>query len=146
MRKSILWLLVMLLVTGGTAFSQNKAELKAQIVIDSNHGWPTKILITGNNPNKKAWLGISLYPYGIVDTQSGGRHSFIELQKGEFSHVIQVDTQLLGGSFEVGLWGTQVDKVDCTIDNCYWCKVNGFHFDDNLAYRSGLLTRLSGYK
>lgn len=145
LNKLLLSILTVLTFTN-LAFNGDLPELKVEVVINSDHGWPTRIVITGNSNQAKAWLGLSLYPYGVLDLVTGGRHSFIELKKGDIRHEIQVDTKMLGGSFEFALWGKKVDKVDCTLDYCYWCKMNGFHVDEQLAYKSGLLTRLSGYK
>ena len=144
-RKFILLMLVLSILCG-FASAEQPVTLKAEIIVNADNGWPKKLVISGYNPNKEAWLGVSLYPYGTSDYTTGGRHSFIDLKKGDFKHEIKMDTELLGGSFEVGVWGTKVDKVDCTIDNCYWCKKNGFHHEDSKAYKSGLLTRLRGYE
>jgi hypothetical protein len=126
--------------------AQQKSELKVEVVVNADNGWPTKIIVTGNSALDKAWLGMSLYPYGVKDPITGGRHSFMDLSKGPFRHEIQVDTELLGGSFEFAIWGKKVDKVDCTLENCYWCKMYGFHLDDLQVYKSGLLSRLTGYE
>jgi hypothetical protein len=126
--------------------AQQKSELKVEVVVSADSGWPTKIVVTGNCALDKAWLGMSLYSYGVKDPITGGRHSFMDLKKGAFRHEIQVDADLLGGSFEFAIWGKKVDKVDCTIENCYWCKMYGFHLDDLQVYKSGLLTRLTGYQ
>ena len=126
--------------------AQPASELKVEVVVNADNGWPTKIIVTGSSALDKAWLGMSLYPYGVKDPITGGRHSFMDLTKGPFRHEIQVDTDLLGGSFEFAIWGKKVDKVDCTLDNCYWCKMYGFHLDDLQVYKSGLLTRLTGYQ
>ncbi len=126
--------------------SQEKSEMNVDLIINAEHGWPTKIELNGSSALEKVWLGVSLYPYGTLDVNTGGRHSSIELSTGQFSHEINVDQPLLGGSFEFALWSKKVDKVDCTLDYCYWCKVNGFHFEDIVLYKSGLLTQMNGYK
>jgi len=126
--------------------AQEQADLKIEIIVNADNGWPTRIIVSGTNPQDKAWLGMSLYPYGVVDPVIGGRHSFLELKKGDFRHEIQVDMDLLGGSIEFAIWGKRVEKVSCTKDYCYWCKKYGFHLDNLLVYKSGLLTRLTGYQ
>ncbi len=147
MHRFFLVALIIFAFTGVHSTAQNKddAQLKAEIVINSSHGWPTRIIISGYNPNDAAWLGMSFYPYGIDDYITGGRHNFLEIKKGNFSQVFQIDKDLLGGSFEFGLWAKKVDKVDCTEEYCYWCKMFGFHVEESLAYASGLLTQQSGY-
>jgi hypothetical protein len=128
------------------SIAQEPADLKVEIIVNADNGWPTRIIVSGTNTQDQAWLGMSLYPYGVVDPVTGGRHSFLELKKGDFRHEIQVDMDLLGGSFEFAIWGKKVEKIDCTLDHCYWCKKYGFHLENILIYKSGLLTRLTGYK
>lgn len=142
--KRLFIVLVFMLVLSLPVLAQ-EARLHVDIVVDADHGWPTKLVVSGNVPQNKAWLGISLYPYAVIDPLKDGDHTIIELPKGEFSKEIKVPRAFLGGSFEFGLWGKKVDKVDCTIDNCFWCKKNGFHLENSLAYKSGLLTGLTGY-
>lgn len=122
------------------------ADLKVEVVVSAETGWPTRLIVSGSNPRAVAWLGVSFYPYGVADAITGGRHSVIELKKGDIRQEISIDPALLGGSFEFALWGSKVSKVECHRDYCYWCKVNGFHLDESLAYASGLLTQLTGYK
>jgi len=125
---------------------QNQSEMTVEVILNADHGWPTKITINGRSHLEEAWLGISLYPYGTLDVNTGGRHSNMILPKGQFSHEITVDQALLGGSFEFAVWSKRIDKVDCTLDYCYWCKANGFHFEDVVVYKSGLLNQMVGYK
>ncbi len=120
--------------------------MTVSVLVNSDTGWPTKILLNGYSNEEAAWLGISLYPYGTQDYYTGGRHSHVTLKKGQFSHEISVDQSLLSGSFEFAVWGNKVDKVDCTLDYCYWCKANGFHFENLVVYKSGLLTQMKGYE
>ncbi len=126
-------------------YTQDSSTMSAEIIINADHGWPTRISIFGECNNKVAWLGISLYPFNTVDATTGGRHSNSEIGNGHFSQEIQIDKDLLGGSFEVALWKTKVDKIDCTLEYCHWCKMNGYHFDDLLVYKSGLLNSIEGY-
>jgi len=127
-------------------FGQDVSTMNVDVVLNADHGWPTKIVLNGQSHLKEAWLGISLYPYGTLDVNTGGRHSNVTLNKGSFSQEINVDQPLLGGSFEFAIWSKKVDKVDCTLDYCYWCKANGFHFEDIVLYKSGLLNQMVGYK
>jgi len=145
MRKWLLPLLALFFVAG-TVHAERSFELKAEIAVSADTGLPTRIIITGYNPRATIWLGMSLYPYLVKDPITGGHHSFKELPHGEFHNEIPIDSTFWGGSFELGLWGKKVPKVDCTIDQCYWCKKFGFHVDESLAYKSGLLTRMTGYK
>ena len=66
-----------------------------------------------------------------------GTHKQIETTGKQFSQTIEVGKNFYKGSFEVALWGKKVDKKDCTIENCYWCKKNGFHLDELLDYKTG---------
>ncbi len=138
-------LIAAILFLFGGLRAQETSEMTVEVVINADHGWPTRILVSGKSHLPEAWLGISLYPYGVLDPVTGGRHSHITLKKGEFSQEISVDQPLLGGSFEFAIWGKKVDKVDCTLDYCYWCKVNGYHFEDLIVYKSGLLNKMEGY-
>ncbi len=138
-------LIALLTLWYGVLPAQSTSEMTVEVVINADHGWPTRILVSGKSHLPEAWLGISLYPYGVLDPLTGGRHSHITLQKGEFSQEITVDQPLLGGSFEFAIWGKKVDKVDCTLDYCYWCKTYGYHFEDLIVYKSGLLNQMVGY-
>lgn len=149
LKKTILILLILVTLSGlaiaQTGQDKTKHEVKAEVVINCDTGYPTRLVISGYIDRKVGWLGISLYPYNISDYITGGTHSFLEVKQGHFQHEILLDNKYLGGSFEVGLWGKKVHKVDCEIENCYWCKIYGFHVDESLGYKSGLLTRQSGY-
>ena len=146
MYRKYLIAIMILLFAVPMVTAQDQSELKIEVLINSDHGWPTRIIVSGTCHLEKAWLGMSMYPYGVLDYITGGRHSFIELKKGDFRHEIQVDANLLGGSFEFAIWGKKVDKVDCNKDYCYWCKMNGYHVEDLLSYKSGLLSRQIGYE
>lgn len=151
MKKQIIGFLLLFII-GSVAFGQTAVMkfqqqyyLKAEIVVNADSGWPSRVLITGKADQDVAWLGISLYPYGVTDAITGGTHSFVEVKKGEFSQEILIPTEFLGGSFEVGLWRTKVDKVDSNDEYNYWDKMFGFHVEDLVVYKSGLLTQLNGY-
>jgi len=124
---------------------QAEPSLSASIIVDANTGWPIKIQITGYAPADVAWLGISLYPYNAQSLEEDGTHQTIRITDHIISEEINVENQFLDGSFEAALWEKQVDKVDCTLDYCYWCKRYSHHLEGVLAYSSGLLTRLNGY-
>jgi hypothetical protein len=133
----------------GTAQSDmmaNLGSLNVEIVVGADYGWPTRLIIRGRVNQPKAWLGLSFYPYNVDDAVTGGSHRFIELEEGSFSHEIPIESQFLGGSFESALWATRVDKVDSTEEYSYWDKMFGYHVDDLIAYKSGLLTQLDGYR
>lgn len=144
MKKLLISITLLILINPLSA--QNKSTMTVDIVVNADYGWPTKIIIYGTAEDDDLYLGMSLYPYNITDALTGGRHSHRELNKGPFYHEIDVDQPLLGGSFEFAIWGKKVDKVDCTLDYCYWCKSKGFHFDDLRVYKSGLLNQMKGYQ
>lgn len=144
MKKRIINIILLIFISSLTA--QNNAVMNVDIILNADYGWPTNIIVNGTTPDDNTFLGISLYPYNITDANTGGRHSSMELKMGPFHHEINVDQPLLGGSFEFAVWGKKVDKVDCILDYCYWCKSNGFHFDNLLVYKSGLLNQMKGYK
>ena len=146
MFKMTTFLIIAVCFSCALGIAQEQVDLKVDIIVNADNGWPTRIIVSGTNPQDKAWLGMSLYPYGVVDPVTGGRHSFLELKKGDFRHEIQVDMDLLGGSFEFAIWSKRVEKINCTLDHCYWCKKYGFHLDSLLVYKSGLLTRMTGYQ
>ncbi|NOZ08314.1 MAG: hypothetical protein GXO91_05500 [FCB group bacterium] len=124
---------------------QDEPSLSATIVVDAKTGWPVKVLVTGYAPQAVVWLGISLYPYNTRDPEEDGTHRTVRITDHLISMEIPIEEKFLDGSFEVALWEKQVDKVDCTLDYCYWCKRFGRHSEGMLAYSSGLLTRLNGY-
>ena len=125
--------------------SQSDPQLSSQIVIDGATGWPIKIVITGVVPEGGAWLGISLYPVNTENAETDGTHKVIRLEQGSFHQEFNISGDFMNGSYEAAIWKKQVDKVDCTLDYCYWCKKNGSHLEDLHAYSSGLLTQLKGY-
>ncbi len=124
---------------------QTEPSLSTSIIVDARTGWPVKLLVTGYAPPDVAWLGISLYPYNTRDPEEDGTHRTIRITDHKISTEIPIEENFFNGSFEVALWEKQVNKVDCTLDYCYWCKRFGSHLEGMLAYSSGLLTRLNGY-
>ncbi|MBZ0266181.1 hypothetical protein K8I28_16105 [bacterium] len=150
-RRVLLISSVLVLLFTGVGFSQVMLQseqlftMNAEIVVNADTGWPTKIILKGKCNQAKAWLGISLYPYNVSDPITGGSHNFVEVKKGTFEQEIVVNQRFLDGSFEVGLWGKKIDKVDSTDEYNYWDKMFGFHVDELLVYKSGLLTQLNGY-
>ncbi len=143
MKKYTLIAVIFVIISILTA--QDTSTMTVEIVLDSDHGWPIKVNIEGYTAQEPVWLGISMYPYGTIDYNTYGNHEQLHLAKGSFSKVINVEQSMLGGSFEAALWGKKVDKIDCVLDYCHWCKTNGFHLDDLLVYKSGLLNIMKGY-
>lgn len=129
-----------------STMSDTLGHLNVEIVVGADYGWPTRLLISGRVEKAKAWLGLSFYPYNVDDPVTGGTHRFIELGKGSFSREVSIESQFLGGSFEAALWASKVMKVDSDEKYSYWDKMFGFHVEDIIAYKSGLLTQLSGYR
>ncbi|NQU68255.1 MAG: hypothetical protein HQ510_09965 [Candidatus Marinimicrobia bacterium] len=127
------------------AISQTDSSMTAQIVVNADTGWPVKVILNGYVQQDNAWLGISFYPYNTQNPETDGTHQIIQITDHSISKEIDVDQIFLDGSFEIALWEKRVDKVDCTLDYCFWCKANGFHLDGLLVYKSGLLTQLNGY-
>jgi len=133
----------------GTAQSKlaySLGSLTVEIVVGADYGWPTRLLVRGRVNQDKAWLGLSFYPYNVDDPTTGGTHRFIELEQGSFDKEIAIESQFLGGSFEAALWATKIMKVDSEEEYSYWDKIFGYHVEDIIAYKSGLLTQLDGYR
>lgn len=126
--------------------ADTSSDLKVEVALSADSGWPTRILVSGTVSPDIAWLGQSFYSYGVTDPIKQGKHTITELKKGAFNRELLVDPKALDGSFEVALWGKKVLKEACRNKDCYWCKTNGFHLEDLLVYKSGLLTRQTGYK
>ena len=129
-----------------STMAENLGHLVVEIVVGADYGWPTKLILSGRVNKDKAWLGLSFYPYNVDDPITGGIHRFIELEKGSFSREVSIESQFLGGSFETALWATKVHKVDSTEEYSFWDKMFGYHVEDIIAYKSGLLTQLDGYR
>lgn len=95
----------------------------------------------GVAPSTGAWLGRSVYPYGIRDKCTQGYHEVVEVQ-GNFSQRFTVPiAKVRGGSYEVVLWSNRIPASQCKIAGDPWCKRNGFHLDGLLVYRGGWFPR-----
>lgn len=99
------------------------------------------IVASGIAPSSGAWLGRSVYPYGIRDKCTQGYHEVVQVQ-GTFSQRFTVPmSKVRGGSYEVALWSNRIAASQCKIANDPWCKRNGFHLDGLLVYRGGWFPR-----
>lgn len=142
--KRIGWMILSVLAAGAASSWQGDSTLKAEIVIDAATGWPTSVQV-GGSAAKDAWLGVSLYSATVVNPVTEGKHVAVPVKKGEFRMQFPVDSTFFGGSFEVASWEKRVDKTQCRLDYCHFCKTLGGHLEGLVQYRSGLLTRLAGY-
>ena len=138
-------LLLILSIFLTASFSKDELSLDVNIVIDADTGWPIKVTVSGYSPYDQIWMGTSLYPFNTETPETDGIHDIKIVHEGIIEHEVSIQPILLDGSFEIAIWGEKVPKVDCTLEYCHWCKVNGFHLDDLLIYQSGLLTQLNGY-
>ena len=140
--KKILILISTLLFFGAT---NQTASLECALLVNTDNGIPIELQISGATEDD-VFLGVSMYPYGVVDLLAEGAHLMNSIGSGDFFEAVKIeDSNLIGGSFEVALWGKKVPKIDCTIDDCYWCDKNGFHVEELLSYKTGYLSGLKGY-
>ncbi|MBD3166689.1 hypothetical protein GF324_08830, partial [bacterium] len=61
MRRHRIWLaalMIMLILPLTPATGQDNARMSANIVVNADIGWPTRVVVEGYNPQKKAWLGV----------------------------------------------------------------------------------------
>lgn len=99
------------------------------------------ITVSGTAPASGAWLGRSIYAYGIRNKASDGHHDAIRVASA-FVHTWTVPIAAVnGGSYEVALWASRVPSAQCRISNDPWCKRNGFHLAGMITYRGGWLPR-----
>jgi hypothetical protein len=99
------------------------------------------ITAAGTAPAAGAWLGRSLYAYGITNKASQGSHEVVRVASSFLRSWRVPVAWVRNGSYEVALWATKVPASQCTIPNDPWCKRNGFHLAGLLAWRSGWLPR-----
>ena len=138
-------LLLILSIFLSASFSKDDLSLDVNIVVDADTGWPVKVMVSGYSPHDQIWMGSSRYPFNAEIPETDGIHDIIIIYEGIIEYEVSIKPILLDGSFEIAIWGTKVPKVDCTLEYCHWCKVNGFHLDNLLIYKTGLLTQLNGY-
>ena len=101
------------------------------------------LVASGVAPSTGAWLGRSVYPYGIKDKCTQGYHEVVQVQ-GTFTHRFAVPvSKVRNGSYEVCLWSGRIPAAECKITGDSWCKRNGFHLSGMLVYRGGWFPRLS---
>ncbi|MDQ7779027.1 MAG: hypothetical protein RDV41_04885 [Planctomycetota bacterium] len=89
----------------------------------------------------KAYLGYSLYPDPREGKKAEATHEIPPAPAAAFSTSVDVPVALCGGTYEVALWRTKVDKKDCKRENCQVCSAKGFHVEGLLAYEFGVLPR-----
>ncbi len=117
-----------------------EASFNTEISFDYDSGVPTKLTFDVKTARKKVWLGVSLYPASFKDALREGDHQQIELNGETLGKMVKVGKKFSGGTFEAAVWGKKVMKSECKIEDCYWCAKNGFHLDELLAYKSGVLS------
>ncbi|MEW6282208.1 MAG: M23 family metallopeptidase, partial [Candidatus Eremiobacterota bacterium] len=120
-------LIVVLLVAAVAAMAPAATALKLEVTaVDV-------LNIQGSAPQGGCFLGISLYPPGKTE----GKHAVRKVDGGTFSSRQTIGSQFRGGTYEVALWQKRVPRNACTVQNCAWCRRNGFHMDGLLLYRTG---------
>jgi hypothetical protein len=141
LQKIIRRSLFLLVFFGAVSFSQQKKSLLTlEITYEFDSGIPKTLTISGTPEQTPLWLGVSLYPYNVVDLLEYGTHKQIEIKKAQFKEAMELGKTFYSGSFEVALYGKKVEREDCwEKGGCYWCKKNGFHLEEPLEYKSGYL-------
>lgn len=120
------------------SFSQEQKQFNVNVTYDFDSGVPVSLTVHGKSETK-GYLGISIYPAVVTDLLTEGKHFQIELKDKKFSEEIKLGEYFYNGSFEIAIWGKKVLKSECQLQDCYWCKTNGFHLDELLGYSSGFL-------
>lgn len=106
-------------------------------------GKPVYIVINGKValPNE-VFLGISIYPEGIKDALTEGKHDYKTVKPNKsFTEKIPLN-QIVSGSYEVSLWERKVPKNLAEDKENYFVKIWGFHLDGQLSYTYGYITAL----
>lgn len=106
-----------------------KAQIKAEPL-------GTSQLRVSVKAGKGMWLGVSLLS---PDGKSARMDRVFPLSSGNFRKRIKVARKLRGGTYELALWRSLVQAVDCTKQGCQYCPIYGQHLESQVAYRSGRL-------
>lgn len=120
-----------------SVLAQNASKISEIKILSDGYGRPLQITISGHVKEKEAWLGISFYPKSAKDYVKEAEHKIEPLKEGDFYKAPFIDSRFIGGTYEVALWSKKVERKDCTIQGCQWCKKNGFHMEGRLDYKWG---------
>lgn len=101
------------------------------------------LLVSGVAPSQGAYLGRSIYPYGITDKCTQGFHTAVFVRGSFVQRFAFPISRARGGSFEVALWSKRIEPSQCTLKSDPWCKRNGFHLEGMLVYRGGWFPRVT---
>jgi hypothetical protein len=130
--------------TGDTSTVPTTATLEVELKLDPRTGQPSYLRVTGTLDKGDAWLGYSFYPENCADIVNDAVHKVVEIKKDEFKFDLPVPANCIGGKYSLAVWVSRIEKKKCAVQDCKWCKKNGFHMDGSLASREGVLVRPFG--
>lgn len=125
--------------TIGHAGSKDGTSVTTEVTYDYDSGTPTRLTFNVISQRKQIWLGVSAYAMKFTDPIAEGLHQQMELNGDRNGKTVTLGERFRSGSFEVAVWGKKVPKSECKIPDCKWCARKGFHLDDLLLYKSGVL-------
>lgn len=110
-----------------------------------NNGKPT-VLAAEGACNDKAYMVVSWYPRAWNSKRwlYEGTHQYYQVGPGTFAKNFPIDTQFLGGAYEVSLWAKKVEKDQCKVPGgCEVCQQLGHHMEGQLAYKTAYIKYVS---
>jgi len=89
-------------------------------------------------PDKGLFLGVSIYPPGVVNTLEEGKHFSFPVKQGLYVQELEIDGKFENGTFEAALWTGKTPKEKCAADDAT-CQKLGFRHTGMTAYLWGPL-------
>ncbi|MHC9543561.1 MAG: hypothetical protein AB9903_28965 [Vulcanimicrobiota bacterium] len=111
--------------------------LTLRISIAENAGF-VSVTVNGAAQNGNAYLGVSFYPNGCRDSLTEGRFDCRHVQS-TFSEIWTIPEKFKGGRYDIALWNNKINKNECTLKSCVWCKKLGYHLWWLLFLKSGVI-------
>ncbi len=90
--------------------------------------------------NVKAYLGYSIYPRGI-GPHDDTINRLLPDASTTHSTSVKAPAKMSGGTFEVALWRTKVEKANCKREFCPSCQTAGYHLEGLLAFERVVLPK-----
>ncbi|MGV8122636.1 MAG: hypothetical protein AB2L14_22990 [Candidatus Xenobiia bacterium LiM19] len=119
----------------GTLLATKPVTLR--ISVAENAGF-ISVTVNGAAQNGNAYLGVSFYPSGCRDSLKEGRFDCRQVQSS-FSEIWTIPEKFKGGRYDIALWNNRINKNECTLKSCVWCKKLGYHLWWLLFLKSGVI-------
>jgi len=119
----------------GTLLPTNPVTLQVSTV--PGDGYVT-VTVNGATQNGGAYLGVSFYPKDCKDLLKEGKFDCRRVYSS-FSEIWTVPDKYRGGRYEIALWNRKINKSDCRIKSCFWCRKLGYHLWWLLFLKSGVI-------